>query len=309
MGTAVIIGGSGKVGSYLAPGLLADGYDVVVVSRTAGDPFVAQPGWADVRRVAMDRADPEFPDHIAGLGADVVVDMICFTKADMDALVAALAGSVGHYLVCGSVWIHGPGGQVPVEESEARDPTDEYGIQKNLMDAEIARLWADSGFPGTAVHPGHIVCPGDVPINPQGFKGLATFEALKRGDEVCLPNFGMETLHHVAAQDVAGVFRAAIAAGKPAFGEGFHAVSPRATTLRGYAIEAASWFGQEAELRFAPFDEWSRMVEPWQAAQTLEHITRSPSCSSAKAESVLGYRASVTSYEAVKDCLASFGLL
>ena len=309
MAKAVLIGGAGKVGSYLASMLLADGYEVVVVSRTAGEPFVARPGWDDVRRVAADRDDPAFPERIAGLGADVVIDMICFTKTAMDHLVAALAGAVGHYLVCGSVWIHGPGGQVPVEEPEARGPLEEYGIQKNLMDAEITRLWADAGFPGTVVHPGHIVCPGDVPINPQGFKGLATFEALKRGDEVCLPNFGMETLHHVAAQDVAGVFHAAIAAGKPAFGEGFHAVSPRATTLRGYAVEAASWFGREPVLTFAPFGEWSRSVEPWQAAQTLEHITRSPSCSSAKAESVLGYRASLTSYEAVKDCLASFGLV
>jgi len=309
MKKAVLIGGTGKVGSYLAPLLLADGFDVTTVSRTAGEPFVARPGWDEVRRVALDRDDPDFPRRAAELGADVVVDMICFTKDSMSQLVGALTGSVRHYLVCGSVWMHGPSRQVPVEEPEGRDPVDEYGVQKDLMDAEIARLWADEGFPGTAVHPGHIVCPGDVPINPQGFKGLSTFEALKLSEEVCLPNFGMETLHHVAADDVAGVFRAAIATGQPSFGEGFHAVSPRATTLRGYAAEAASWFGQEPKLTFAPFDAWARTVEPWQAAQTREHITRSPSYSTHKTETILGYHPSHTSYETIKNCLASFGML
>ncbi len=308
MKRAVVIGGKGKVGSYLVPMLVKEGYEVISVGRGGTEPKVASEAWDKVRICALDRKAADFEGDIAALGGDVVVDMICFQNEDMLRLVRALEGKVSHYLVCGSAWIHGYSGAVPVREEECRDALEEYGRQKGLMDYELARLGEQSGFPGTAVHPGHIVCPGDVPINPQGYKGLKAFELLRDGAPVSLPNFGMETVHHVHAEDVAGVFLAAIRAGKPSFGQGFHAVSPRAVTLRGYAIEVASWYGKRAELAFEPFDAWKRNVEPAQAEQTLSHILHSPSCSMDKARDLLGFAPVHSSYAAVRECVASFGL-
>ena len=118
----------------------------------------------------------------------------------------------------------------------------------------------------------------------------------------------METLHHVHAKDVAGVFLAAVKAGKPAFGQGFHAVSPRAVTLRGYAAEVAGWYGRTADLRFEDFEAWQRRMGEDLAGQTLSHITHSPSASMEKAKRLLGFEPEYTSYRAVRECIASFGL-
>ena len=104
-----------------------------------------------------------------------------------------------------------------------------------------------SGFPATIVHPGHIVGPGWTPLNPAGHFNPTVFTTLARGKELALPNFGLETVHHVHADDVAQVFMQAIANWSAAVGEAFHAVSPEAVTLRGYAEAMAAWFGQEAE--------------------------------------------------------------
>lgn len=309
MKKAVVIGGRGKVGSYLVPQLVRAGYDVDCVSRGFTQPFVQQEEWAKVHTVRLDRREPGFEQAIAALNPDVVVDMICFTDADMQRLIDALRGKVAHYLACGSMWMHGHSEQVPVREEECRQPLETYGVEKEKMDRTIAREWAQHRFPGTIVHPGHIVCPGDVPINPQGCKSLKAFETLKNGQPLYLPNFGMETLHHVHAKDVAGVFFAAIEKGEASFGEGFHAVSPRAVTLRGYAQEAAGWYGQQADLHFEPYDQWKARVSEEEADATLTHIQHSPSGSMDKARRLLGFEPEFTSYEAVRQCLASLGAL
>ncbi|MEL7604240.1 MAG: NAD-dependent epimerase/dehydratase family protein [Bacillota bacterium] len=308
MKRAVVIGGRGKVGGYLVPMLVKEGFEVVVVSRGNAEPFVKDELWSRVKQVKLDRLGAGFESGIRELRADVVIDMICFENEDMLRILSALRGSVAHYLVCGSMWIHGHADAVPYTEEECREPLEEYGIQKNLMDRAIAEAFANEKFPGTAVHPGHIVCPGDVPINPQGCKSLDAFKALKAGEPLYLPNFGMETLHHVHARDVAGVFMAAIRAGERSFGQGFHAVSERAVTLHGYATEAAGWYGRQAELRFEGFETWKERVSEEHAEQTYTHITHSPSGSMEKTKRVLGFEPEYTTYLAVRECIASFGL-
>jgi len=309
MKKAVIIGGRGKVGSYLVPMLVNDGFSVTNVSRGVTEPYVENEAWQDVIQLTLDRESEGFEHKIAALSPDCVIDMICFENSDMEKLIDKLSGSVGHYLACGSIWIHGISETVPLKEDECRCPLEHYGEQKSLMDFTLTRRYRESGFPGTAVHPGHIVCPGDPPVNPLGFKDNSVFETLKNGEPLYLPNFGMETLHHAHASDVAGVFFAAVKTGKPSYGEGFHAVSKSAVTLYGYASEVARWYGKEALLNFEPFDEWKNRVSEEAAANTYEHIRRSPNCSMVKAKELLGYSPVFSTYEAVKECIASFGLI
>ena len=101
-----------------------------------------------------------------------------------------------------------------------------------------------TGFPATIIHPGHIVGPGWAPLNPAGNFNPAVFSTLARGERLTLPNFGLETVHHVHADDVAGLIMAAIENWRAATGESFNAVSGGALTLRGFAEGMADWFGR-----------------------------------------------------------------
>lgn len=305
MKSAIVIGGRGKVGTYLIPLLCAEGYDVTCISRGQSREYLPDPCWAEVRQLTIDRNDEAFAQRVAEREADVVVDMICFHERDMLALTEALAGRTGHYIACGSLWMHGRSDVVPMAEHECRTPICEYGREKLKMDETLARLYARDGFPGTIVHPGHIVCVGHRPVNPQGNGDLTIFTKLLRGEEVLLPNLGMETLHHVHAADIAGLIMAAIHAGGISYGQGFHAASPRAVTLRGYAREVASWAGQEARLTFLPLDEWEKRVSPDHAATTRDHIEHSPNASMEKALRLLGFAPRYTSYQAVRESLPS----
>ncbi len=306
---AVVIGGKGKVGTYLIPMLSELGYDIVNVSRGKSSPFLEDGVWSKVEQVDLDREEEEkkgtFGKKIAELSPDIVIDMICFTPESLQQMIDALRGKVKHYLCCGSAWIHGHSSVVPCDENHDRNPLCEYGKNKLKMEEILRAEYALNGFPGTIVHPGHIVGAGHMPVNPAGNKNPEVFEKLMHGEELLLPNFGMETLHHVHASDVAQVFVKAVLNPNVSYGQGFHAVSPGAVTLRGYAEAVASWFSKEAVLKFVPFNEWEKANSKEDVDLTLDHILHSPNYSIEKARKYLGYEPRYTSLEAIKESVFS----
>ena len=158
-----------------------------------------------------------------------------------------------------------------------------------------------SGLPVTILHPGHLVGPGWAPVNPAGNFNPEVFSGLLQGSPVQLPNIGMETLHHVHADDVAQCFQKAMEHKSNGLGESFHVVSGAALTLRGYAERTAAWFGRASQLQFLPWEEWRQGVTPKDAAVTWDHIAHSPNCSIAKARKLLGYEPRYSSLEAVRE--------
>jgi nucleoside-diphosphate-sugar epimerase len=130
------------------------------------------------------------------------------------------------------------------------------------------------------------------------------FVTLARGEELTLPNLGLETVHHVHADDVAQSFMQAIANWGNSVGESFHVVSPRALTLRGYAESVAAWFGQTAQLSYLAWEEWRGTVSEDEARATWDHIAHSPNCSIAKAQRLLNFQPRYTSLEAVREAVA-----
>jgi nucleoside-diphosphate-sugar epimerase len=230
--------------------------------------------------------------------------MICFTEASARHLVEALSGQVQHFLHTGTIWVHGPSVEVPTTEMQPRRPFGEYGIAKARIEAYLIEIARKHSFPATIIHPGHIVGPGWTPLNPAGHFNPNVFTMLAKGEELSLPNLGLETVHHVQADDVAQLFMSAIAHWSASVGEAFHAVSPAAITLRGYAEAMAAWFGREPKLRFLPWQEWKDRQNELEAEQTYDHIAHSPNCSIAKAQRMLGYGPRYRSIEAVCESVS-----
>lgn len=301
----VVIGGTGHIGTYLVPRLVEAGHDVVVLARGQREAYHPHAAWKYVERQTIDRAaqeaDGTFGSSVAGLAPDAVVDLICFTLDSARHLTDALTGRVQHFLHCGTIWVHGPSVVVPVTETQPRRPFGEYGVQKAAIEAYLLDQARRHGFPATVLHPGHIVGPGWAPLNPAGHFTPAVFGVLARGEELALPNLGMETVHHVHADDVSQMFMQALSHWSVAVGESFHTVSPAAITLRGYAESVSRWFGCEPKLRYLPWKEWTATVSVDEAQSTWDHIAHSPNCSIAKAERLLDYRPRYSSLEAVYE--------
>jgi nucleoside-diphosphate-sugar epimerase len=303
----VIIGGSGHVGTYLVPRLVAAGHQVINVSRGTRQPYTPHAAWDRVELVEADRDAEEaagsFGGRIAALKPDIVIDMISFTLTSTQHLVEALRGKVAHFLHCGTIWVYSENAEVPATEDQPLNGIGSYGAQKAEIETWLLAQARLTGFPATVFRPGHIVGPGWTPLNPAGHFNNTVFNRIARGDELALPNFGMETVHHVHADDVAQVVMGAIANRSAAAGEAFNAVSAQALNLKGYATAMYRWFGREPRLSFAPYETWTASQRPEDAQATWEHIFRSPNHSIAKARRLLGYSPRYSSLEAVYEAV------
>lgn len=301
----VVIGATGHIGSYLIPRLIGSGYEVVAISRGNRLPYRSHAAWHKVTRVMADReaedAAGTFAARIVDLHPDVVIDLLCFTEQSAAQLVEALRGRVQLLLHCGSIWVHGPAVRVPVTEDAIRRPTGDYGIGKAAIERLLLEETAKSGLRTVVLHPGHISGPGWPVINPAANLDPGVWTKLATGQPVVLPNLGLETLHHVHADDVAQAFQLALERRSVAVGESFHVVSDGAITLRGFAETVASWFGREADPRFVPFAEFREAYSAEDADATWEHISRSPSISIEKGRRLLGYSPRYSSLEAVAE--------
>ncbi|MVA74864.1 NAD-dependent epimerase/dehydratase family protein [Auraticoccus sp. F435] len=305
----VVIGGTGHIGSFLVPRLVRGGHAVVTVQRGTRQPYVDDDAWDDVRRVVLDReqaeADGTFAGAVADLGADVVVDLTCFTEASARHLLDALVGRVSHLVHCGTLWTHGPSLQSPVAEDDPdRAPVGEYGTQKLAIERLLLEQ-SGSGLPATVVHPGHISGPGWPAITPLGNLDPRVWQRLAAGEPLPVPGLGAEVLHHVHADDVAQLFELAVEEPGVAAGHAFHAVAAQATTVRGLASMAAAWWGQQAQLVPVSWQEFRAEVGEQHAQTSWEHLWRSLTGSIELGRALLGYRPAYTVEEAVHASVLS----
>jgi nucleoside-diphosphate-sugar epimerase len=239
------------------------------------------------------------------MDADIVIDMLSFELEGTQQLVEALRGRVGHYLFCSSIWVYGHAVSVPSAEIDPANAIDTYGVNKAKIEAWLLQQARRHGFPATSFRPGHIVGEGWVPVNPQGNVNPDVFSLIARGEELVLPNLGLETVHHVHADDVAQWIMRAIEHRAASIGEAFNTVSSQALTLRGYAEAMYRWFEQEPRLSFSPFEQWQLGLEKSDAESSWGHIMRSSCVSIEKSRQRIGYAPRFSSLEAIQQSVAA----
>ena len=176
MARIAIIGGSGHVGTYLAPALVERGHKVVNVSRGVAKPYRPHNAWNQIENVTLDRATEEksgrFGQKIAGLKPDIVVDMISFDLPSTQQLVEALRGKVEHYLFCSSIWVVWPLLRGPIDRS---GPAESY---RYLRPGQGGKRSVASEAGTTDRFPGNLLPPG-----PYRRRGMGTYQS----DRQCRP--------------------------------------------------------------------------------------------------------------------------
>lgn len=306
----IVIGGAGHIGTYLVPMLVQKGFDTFVVTRGLNKPYVDHPAWNEVTHLIMDREkDADFIEKTVQVNADVVVDLINFDIKDTKVMVEALKRTkLSHYLYCSSIWAHGRAEVLPLDPNcIKKEGLDEYGSDKYASEMYLKEEFLQHQFPATIIMPGNISGPGWTIINPVGNQGFGVFQQIADGEEIYLPNFGMETLHHVHGEDVARLFYQAILHRDRSLGQSFHAVAKESMTLYGYAKAMYRYFNREPRIKFLSWENWCAYTDDEKEIDvTYHHIARSGFFSIENAQKLIDYTPKYTPLETVEAAVKSY---
>ena len=131
----LLLGGTGTIGTHVAPELIRRGFSVVVTSRSAH----ASDG-SGVEYRQGNAKDDAFLDTLLSERFDAIIDFMIYTTAAFSARCEALLSHTDHYIFLSSYRVYGDTGCAPITEESPRllesvnDPeylkTDEYGLAK-----------------------------------------------------------------------------------------------------------------------------------------------------------------------------------
>jgi nucleoside-diphosphate-sugar epimerase len=170
-GVSLITGASGFIGSHLRDALLAQGHDVVALTRPGSpEPKRGRAAAVDYdkpesleRVIAAER--PEFVFHLAGATkgvtyADFKRANVMPTQNLLDAVRKHHPG-LKRFVHVSSLSAYGPSGDdTPVREHDERKPIEFYG--KSKLEAELVVEAAGDSVPWTIIRPPSVYGPNDV---------------------------------------------------------------------------------------------------------------------------------------------------
>ena len=224
----LVVGGTEFISLHLVAALRRDGHRVAVLNRGRRPERVP----AGVRTIAADRLDhAALRQALARERVDALVDVTYAPTrgADVEALVDALDGRVGHVLFVSTGRVYDHGLPIPFDETTPR--TLYWGdYARNKIEGEdvlLARHRA-RGLPITIVRPTHVYGPLNTRNNETFF-----FDRLVRGRPILVPGAGgwLRQFGHV--EDLGDAIAAML--GVPAaFGHAYNVSGEEAITQVGF---------------------------------------------------------------------------
>ena len=225
----LIVGGTEFISLHLLRSLRRDGHEVTVLNRGRNPGRLP----AGVRTIVADRTDhAALHKALVGERVDALVDVTYAptTGADVDAMLDALTGRVGHALFVSTGRVYDHARPIPFDEDTPRNLYwGEYAKNKIAGEDALLRRHQEHGLPVTIVRPTHVYGPLNTRNNETFF-----FDRLVRGRPILLPDGGgwLRQFGHV--EDLADAMATML--GVPAaFGKGYNVSGEEAITQVGFA--------------------------------------------------------------------------
>lgn len=227
----LVLGGTQFIGLRLVEFLVRESHEVTVLNRGITKATLPE----SVERLAADRSSPETVSSVLrGRKFDVVMDIYAFDPAEVQPVLAALAGNFGQYILCGSIGYTCPGDVFPIDEEH---PVFE-DADKILSERLLMQGCANGEFSATIIRAPVVYGPHNPIVNREA----SYFAQLSRGRPIVLGGDGTGVLHSIHVDDLAAAF-ALVAGNSAAAGQIYHVADRLAYTHKGYVATIAEAMG------------------------------------------------------------------
>ena len=224
----LVIGGTEFISLHLVRALLRDGHHVAVLNRGRNPARLP----AGVRAIVCDRLDhAALRKTLAGERCDALVDITYAptTGADVEALLDALDGRMGHAMFVSTGRVHDHALPIPYHEDTPRNLYwGDYAKNKIAGEDVLLRRWREHRLPVTIVRPTHVFGPLNTRNNETFF-----FDRLVRNRPILVPGAGgwLRQFGHV--EDLADAMAAMLGV-SAAFGQAYNVTGEEAVTQVGF---------------------------------------------------------------------------
>ena len=246
MGTVLVTGAAGFVGSHLLELLEQDGDWIMAWLRPGTDPAVMgkRVGWLTVEmqdreavRAAIEQTQPDAIYHLAGIPHvgdswkhthDTFAGNVLATHYLFDALRAS--GLRPRVVVTGSATVYAPSDRALTETDTVR-PNSPYGTSKLAQEMVTRRAWEDDELPGLIARSFNHFGPRQAPafVAPSLAKQIAEIEAGKSEPTLTMGNLESQR-DLMDVRDTVRAYRAMMQSAKP--GVTYNVCSGRPTPIR-----------------------------------------------------------------------------
>lgn len=238
----LVLGGTEFISIHLVRALARAGHEVAVLNRGRR----SAPLPAGVKTIVCDRKDhAAVGKALDGVRVDGLVDVTYAptTGEDVEAVLDALDGRVGHALFVSTCRVYDHAQPIPFDEATPRNLYwGEYAKNKIAGEDALLRRHRERELPVTIVRPTHVYGPMNTRDNETFF-----FDRLVRGRPVLLPGDGgwLRQFGHVA--DLADAMLALLGR-REAFGQAYNVTGEETLTQAGFVELIADVIKRPVEL-------------------------------------------------------------
>jgi nucleoside-diphosphate-sugar epimerase len=248
----LLIGGTGIISTPMTSYLLDKGYDLTLYNRGQTDARYSR----SVKTIQGNREDYRtFETQMREAEQfDCVIDMIGYKPSDIESVVRAFKGRIGHYIFCSTVDVYKkPATRYPYLEDEDFGGLNTYSSNKVVCEQLLTEAHERGDFPVTVIRPAYTYSEPRAMLCP-GMSGFVYFERLRSGKPIIVHGDGSSLWGSCYASDVAGAFVGAV--GNPAtYGKSYHTTGKEWLTWNQYhAVVADAIGGPPPQLVHIPTD-------------------------------------------------------
>lgn len=293
--SALILGGSGFLGSAIARELLRAGWKVAALGR--GRTPNRNEGTETL--VADRKKAGALAEAIKGRRFDLVVDCVAFIQSDAVDAVKTFAGLIGHCIVISTDYVYAPRPDMrfPIREDAPTWKDIPYVGGKVDCEEVFIQSWKEKQFPVTILRPPHLIGPGRaLGCNSPQVGDPKLLDYIRSGKGLVLVHDGQHLIQPVAVREV-GACIAHFAGNAKSFGQIMNCPGPDCVTTLGYYHTIADCLGVPLKYTTMTIEEFQARVPS--SAPFLRHRIYD----SSRLKEITGYVPRIPFRDAVREAL------